>query len=132
MLLFSVCISLFQDYHILSKITYEIMCRNSYVKRSFNRFMSCSSTAVENRAIFVPMKRLSPGNREKKPTRVVGKALSYCRRQIFLVVGKALSHTWSRHNARRYCRRHIRTVSLCRHLSCCIRVVGHSEERITM
>ena len=82
------------------------------------RFMSVLSTAVANKEIFIPKNRLSPGNREKKPTRVVGKPLLYWSRHILFVVGKTLSHTWVRHHARRYCRRHIRTISFCRHFSC--------------
>ena len=87
--------------------------RSKYSNSRLNLLcISCLSTAVEKRAILVPMNRLSPGNREKKPTRVVG---------------KPLSHTWVQHNARRYCRRHILVMSICRHFSCCTRVTRQSE-----
>ena len=72
------------------------------------RCKSASSTAVENRTMHVPMKRRSPGNREKNSTRVVG---------------KALSDTWVRRNDRRYCRRQVCTKSICRHFSCGFRVL---------
>ena len=95
-------------------------------------FRSLSSTAVENRASFMPKKRLIPGYREKKLTRVVGKPLSHCPRHIFLVGWKPLSHTSVGQNARRYCRRHVRTTSFSRRFSCCSKVTWHSEEWITM
>ena len=85
--------------------------------------MSSSSTAVENRASLVPRKRRSPGYREKNPTRVVGKPLPYCPRHIRFVVGESLSCAWVRQNARKYSRRHIRTMSIWRRFSWCIRVV---------
>lgn len=96
------------------------------------RFMSVSSTAVENRASFIPRNRSSPGNWEKKPTRVVAKPLSYCPRHILFVVGKALLCTLARHHARRYCRRHIRTISLCRHFSLTKFSIARSSPSLAM
>lgn len=85
--------------------------------------MSEASTAVENRAIFIPKKRWRPGNREKKPSRVVGKQRPCCLRHTFFVTDEKLSHPRVCQNTRRYCRRQALAMSSLQRFSCFNEVV---------
>lgn len=85
--------------------------------------MSEASTAVEKRAIFIPKKCRRPGNREKNPSRVVGKQRPCCPRHTFFVTDEKLSHPRVRQNTRRFCRRQSLTMSSFRRFSCFNEVV---------